>query len=50
MLVRGVGTDAKSLSGLTRGVRYYWQIRAKNAAGFTYANGGPTSWRHFTVK
>ncbi len=36
------GTSA-NLSGLTSGVIYYWQVRANNSAGSTYANGG-TWW------
>jgi hypothetical protein len=34
---------SKALSGLTRGARYYWEVRAKNSGGTTYANGG-SSW------
>jgi hypothetical protein len=34
------------LSGLTAG-KYYWQVRAKNANGYTYANNG--TWWNFTV-
>jgi hypothetical protein len=36
-----------SLSGLTLGATYYWQVHAKNAQGTTDANGG--SWFSFTV-
>lgn len=36
-----------SISGLSRGVTYYWQIRAVNGSGFTPANEG--RWWKFTV-
>jgi hypothetical protein len=36
-----------SLSGLTLGATYYWQVRAINAKGTTDAGGG--SWFSFTV-
>jgi len=36
-----------SLSGLLNRNTYYWQVRAKNAAGTTYANGG--GWWSFTT-
>jgi hypothetical protein len=36
-----------SLSGLTLGATYYWQVHAKNAQGTTDADGG--SWFSFTV-
>lgn len=35
-----------NVSGLTSGT-WYWQVRAKNANGFTYANSG--TWWKFTV-
>ncbi len=33
------------LTGLTANTTYYWQIRAVNSSGTTYANGG--AWWHF---
>jgi M6 family metalloprotease-like protein len=33
-----------TLSGLTAGATYYWQVRARNAYGETYANSG-TLWK-----
>jgi hypothetical protein len=42
------GTDTrKVLSGLTKGVTYYWQARAKNTNSSTYANGSPISFWSF---
>ncbi len=40
-----------NLSGLTPGVKYYWQVRARNNTGITYANGGSLTagWFSFTV-
>jgi hypothetical protein len=38
---------SKVLSGLAHGVHYYWQVRAFNAAGYSYANAG--AWWSFTV-
>jgi hypothetical protein len=40
----------KVLSGLIHGKTYYWQVRAKNLAGYTYANGAVTAWWSFTVR
>ena len=37
-----------SLSGLANGTPYYWQVRASNPSGTTYANGG-TWWKFTTV-
>ena len=37
------------LSGLTPGVTYYWQVRAVNSAGITYANGSETAYWTFTT-
>jgi len=36
-----------TLSGLTAGATYYWQVRARNTSGETYANGG--AWWSFTT-
>jgi hypothetical protein len=44
----GANTSA-GLSGLTAGTTYYWQVRATNGAGATYANGSATSFRSFTT-
>ena len=42
------GTNTSTgLSGLAIGTTYYWQVRAKNAGGETYANGG--AWWSFTT-
>jgi len=40
---------SKALSGLTPGVKYYWQVRAKNVRGYTYANGSLTDSWSFSV-
>ena len=37
------------LSGLTPGATYYWQVRAYNLGGTTYANGSSTAYWSFTV-
>ena len=39
---------SKALDGLTPGI-YYWQVRARNNTGITYANGSSTAWRSFTI-
>ncbi len=45
-----VGTDLSvSLSGLVYNTTYYWQIRANNVDGTTYANGDATSDWSFTT-
>ena len=31
---------SQALTGLSLGTTYYWQVRARNAGGLTYANGG----------
>jgi hypothetical protein len=38
-----------SLGQLTPSTTYYWQVRAKNTAGYTYAKGGSGSWWRFTT-
>jgi basic membrane lipoprotein Med (substrate-binding protein (PBP1-ABC) superfamily) len=38
----------KALTGLTPNTTYYWQVRAVDAAGFTYANNG--DWWSFKTK
>ena len=40
---------SKLVSGLVSGTRYYWQVRALNENGSTYANGSPTAYRSFFV-
>jgi hypothetical protein len=40
-------TTSVSLSGLSNNTSYYWQVRAKNASGTTYSNGG-TFWSFTT--
>ncbi len=44
----GASTNA-ALSGLSPGVTYYWQARASNAGGATYANGSETAYWSFTT-
>jgi len=42
------GTDTqKALSGLSYSTTYYWQVRASNVTGTTYADGG--AWWSFTT-
>ena len=43
----GTNTSA-SVSGLAFATTYYWQVRAVNSAGTTYANGG-TVWQFNTL-
>jgi hypothetical protein len=38
-----------ALSGLSEGTTYYWQVRANNAGGITYANGSETAYWSFTT-
>jgi hypothetical protein len=38
-----------ALSGLNEGTTYYWQVRAKNTGGTTYANGSETAYWSFTT-
>ena len=34
---------------LSPGTTYYWQVRAKNSAGYTYADGSDTAWWSFSI-
>jgi predicted phage tail protein len=38
-----------NLSGLSTGTTYYWQVRAVNGFGTTYANGSATAFWYFTT-
>jgi hypothetical protein len=38
-----------TLSALTPGVTYYWQVAATNATGTTYANGSDAAWWSFSI-
>jgi peptide/nickel transport system substrate-binding protein len=42
-------TSSKTLSGLSPNATYYWQVRAKNAGGTTYANGSTASFWSFRI-
>jgi hypothetical protein len=42
-------TTSVTVSGLTPGATYYWQVRARNNTGMTYADGSSTAWWSFTV-
>ena len=42
-------TSQAALSGLSDGTTYYWQAKASNAVGNTYANGSPTAFWSFTT-
>jgi hypothetical protein len=45
-----VGTaTSKALSGLAVNTTYYWQVRAKNSYGYTYADGATTAFWSFTT-
>ena len=44
----GTATTA-NLSSLSNGTTYYWQVRAKNSSGTTYANGSSTAYWSFTT-
>ncbi|HLO33190.1 MAG TPA: right-handed parallel beta-helix repeat-containing protein [Anaerolineales bacterium] len=44
----GLATTANP-GGLNPSTRYYWQVRANNAAGSTYANGAATAFWSFTT-
>jgi hypothetical protein len=45
-VIAGSSTSA-ALAGLSKSTQYEWQVRAVNAGGTTYANGG--SWWSFTT-
>ncbi len=45
----GTSTSA-ALSGLAAGTAYYWQVRANNASGATYADGAATAFWNFTTQ
>jgi hypothetical protein len=38
-----------TVTGLNPGTTYYWQVRAKNNSGTTYANGSETAYWTFTT-
>jgi serine protease len=42
-------TSSANLSGLSTNTTYYWQVRATNNLGTTYANGNETAYWSFTV-
>jgi hypothetical protein len=42
-------TTAAALSGLIPGTTYYWQVRANNSIGTTYAQGSPTAYWAFST-
>ena len=44
----GVATST-FLSGLSPATTYYWHVRAVNAGGTTYSNGGATAFWNFTT-
>jgi hypothetical protein len=46
--VSGGSSTSKVLNNLTQGT-HYWQVRAVNAKGTTYANGSSSDWWAFTV-
>ena len=46
--INGASTS-RTLSGLAANTTYYWQVRAKNSYGYTYANGGSTAHWSFTT-
>lgn len=42
-------STSRTLNNLNAGTTYYWQARAKNLFGFTYANGGAPNFWSFTT-
>ena len=45
------GTNTSvALAGLTAGTTYFWHVRATNAGGTTYADGGATTFWSFTTQ
>ena len=45
-----VGTNSSAnISGLNLGTTYYWQVRAVNSSGQTYADGGSAAFWSFTT-
>lgn len=42
-------STTKTLTGLSLNTKYYWQVRAVNGAGTTYANGSTTAFWSFTT-
>ncbi len=42
-------TTSANLSGLSANTSYYWQVRANNASGTTYADGSNTAYWSFTT-
>ncbi|MBV6396821.1 MAG: hypothetical protein HFACDABA_02423 [Anaerolineales bacterium] len=42
-------STSRILNNLNAGTTYYWQARAKNIYGFTYANGGAPGFWSFTT-
>jgi formylglycine-generating enzyme required for sulfatase activity len=42
-------TSQATISGLANNTTYYWQVRATNTGGTTYANGSATAYWSFTT-
>ncbi len=40
---------SKSLTSLTSGKTYYWQVRTLSGGGYSYADGSPSSFRSFST-